>query len=234
MLPVAILTGGLATRLRPISDDTPKALIDVAGRPFILRQIDYLKNQGISRVVLCVGHLGEQVECFVGDGSAHGLEVLYSWDGSKPLGTGGAIRQALPLLGDQFFVLYGDSYLPIDFRIVESNFLVCGKPAMMTVLRNANRWDKSNVEFVDGIVIEYNKRAPRQEMEHIDYGLGVLSACVLENMPTTETFDLADIYHELSLLGHLAGHEVFERFFEIGSHQGLDETIRYFSEEKTA
>ena len=147
--------------------------------------------------------------------------MRYSWDGPRLLGTGGALKQALPLLGEQFFVFYGDSYLPIDFRVVEREFLASGQPALMTVVRNNNQWDKSNVLFRDGCIVEYNKRAPKLEMAHIDYGLGVLSAGVLENAPVNEPFDLADIYHELSVRGALAGHEVFERFYEIGSAEGI-------------
>lgn len=234
MLPVAILAGGLATRLHPITEKIPKALVDVAGKPFVVRQLDYLRRQGITRVVLCISFLGERVEAVVGDGSAFGLEVHYSWDGPHLMGTGGALRQALPLLGEQFFVFYGDSYLPIDFREVEQIFLNSGKPALMTVLRNGNLWDKSNVLFRDGCITEYNKRTPRPEMAHIDYGLGVLSAAVLKDAPVNEPFDLADIYHKLSLQGALAGHEVFERFYEIGSHKGLEETIDYFKKGEKA
>ena len=230
-LPVAILAGGLATRLRPITQEIPKSLVDVAGKPFIVRQLDYLQQQGITHVVLCLGYLGEQVEAVVGDGSAFGLDVCYSWDGPQLLGTGGALKQALPLLGEQFFVYYGDSYLPIDFRVVEREFLAVDKPALMTVLKNDDQWDKSNVLFRDGHIAEYSKQTPLPEMAHIDYGLGVLSASVLANAPINEHFDLADIYHELSVRGLLAGHEVFERFYEIGSHKGLDETIEYFKEE---
>lgn len=234
MLPVAILAGGLAIRLRPITETIPKSLVDVAGKPFVVRQLDYLRHQGVTRVVLCVGYLGEQVEAVVGDGSAYGLEVRYSWDGPTLLGTGGAIKQALPKLGQQFFVFYGDSYLPIDFQAVERDFLSSGKPALMTVLRNTDRWDKSNIEFEDGSIIEYNKGAPRPEMAHIDYGLGVLSAAVFGDAPPNEPLDLADIYHDLSLRGDLAGHEVFERFYEIGSHKGLEETILFFRKENQA
>jgi len=234
MLPVAILSGGLATRLRPITETIPKALVDVGGTPFVVRQLNYLRRQSVTRVVLCIGYLGEQVEAVIGDGSAYGLEVRYSQDGAKLLGTAGAINQALPMLGKQFFVLYGDSYLPIDFQAVERHFQSSGKSALITVLCNADRWDKSNVEFNDGDIIEYNKHAPRPEMTHIDYGLGLLSAPVFKNMPSDEPFDLADVYHELSLRGELAGHEVFERFYEIGSHKGLEETIRFFKEENKA
>ncbi|MEH2470445.1 MurNAc alpha-1-phosphate uridylyltransferase [Nitrobacteraceae bacterium AZCC 2161] len=227
-LPVAILAGGLATRLKPITETIPKALVEVAGQPFILRQLAYLREQGVSRVVLCIGYLGEQVQAVVGDGAACGLSVSYSQDWPNLLGTGGALKQALPLLGSRFLVLYGDSYLPIDFASVEQAFLDSGKPALMTVQRNADQWDKSNVLFADGAIVEYNKRSPTSSMKHIDYGLGALSAQVLADEPTQGTFDLADIYHGLSLSGRLAGYEVQERFYEIGSHKGLSEATDYF------
>ncbi len=227
-LPVAILAGGLATRLRPITEKIPKSLVEVAGKPFIIRQLEYLREQSTTQVVLCLGYLGEQVEAIVANGSAFGINVRYSWDGPQLMGTGGALRQALPLLGEQFFVYYGDSYLPIDFQTVEQDFLASGKPALMTVLKNGDQWDKSNVLFHGGQITEYNKHAPRPEMAHIDYGLGVLTASIFKNIPSNKPFDLADIYHELSVQGMLAGHEVFERFYEIGSHKGLDETIEYF------
>jgi NDP-sugar pyrophosphorylase family protein len=227
-LPVAILAGGLASRLRPITETIPKALVEVAGKPFILRQLDYLRGQGISRVVLCVGFLGEQIEAVVGDGAACGLSVSYSQDWPTLMGTGGALRQALPLLDSRFLVLYGDSYLPIDFASVERAFLNSGKPALMTVQRNADQWDKSNVLFVDNVIVEYNKRAPTPSMRHIDYGLGAISAQVLADENTTGALDLADIYHRLSLSGQLAGYEVHERFYEIGSHKGLAEAADYF------
>lgn len=227
-LPVAILAGGLATRLRPITETIPKALVDVAGQPFILRQLDYLRAQGVSRVVLCVGFLGEQIRNVVGDGTGSGLSVSYSQDWPDLLGTGGALKQALPLLGPQFFVLYGDSYLPIDFAAVERAFLASGKPALMTVQHNGDLWDKSNVLFSNGVIVEYNKRAPTADMAHIDYGLGAISAHIIADQPASGPFDLADIYHRLSLSGQLAGYEVRERFYEIGSHQGLAEAADYF------
>lgn len=230
MLPVAILAGGLATRLRPITETIPKALVEVAGEPFLARQLRYLRGQGIPRVVLCVSYRAEQIEAAVGDGREFGLEVHYSFDGPTLLGTGGALKRALPLLGDRFFVLWGDSFLPVEFRAVEETFKASGKPALMTVLRNANHWDRSNVRYEDGVVIEYNKRAPAPDMAYIDYGLSVLSASVLADYPGGEAFDLADVMHRLSLAGQLAGLEVFERFYEIGSHHGLAETEAYFRE----
>lgn len=227
-LPVAILAGGLATRLRPITETIPKALVEVIGEPFICRQLTYLKAQGVRRVVLCIGYLGDMVQAVVGDGSKFGLEVTYSADGPILLGTGGALKLALPLLDEQFFVLYGDSFLPVEFQPVEQAFFDSKKAALMTVLENGDRWDKSNVLFRDGELLEYNKAAPRPEMSFIDYGLGVLSRHVLDHYPAGQAFDLAEVYHTLSLDNQLAGYQVNERFYEIGSHGGLRETEAFF------
>ena len=232
MLPVVILAGGLATRLRPITETIPKALIEVAGEPFVCRQLGYLHAQGIRRVVLCIGYLGEMIQAVVGDGSKFGLNVSYSPDGPVLLGTGGALKQALHLLGEQFFVLYGDSFLPVDFAPIETAFFESKKTALMTVLKNGDRWDKSNVLFKEGELLEYNKHAPRSEMAYIDYGLGVLTSHALEMYAVGQAFDLAEVYHALSLKGMLAGYEVHERFYEIGSHSGLKETETYFLKEK--
>jgi N-acetyl-alpha-D-muramate 1-phosphate uridylyltransferase len=228
MLPVAILAGGLATRLRPITETIPKALVMVAGEPFICRQLRYLQRQGIQRVVLCIGYLGEMIQSVVGDGSQFGLDVSYSPDGPVLLGTGGALKQALPLLGERFFVLYGDSFLPIEFAPIEHAFFESKKAALMTVLENGNRWDKSNVLYRSGELVEYNKHSPRPEMAYIDYGLAILNARVLETRPDGQAFDLAEVYHALSVGGQLTGYEVHERFYEIGSHVGLKETETYF------
>jgi NDP-sugar pyrophosphorylase family protein len=232
LLPVAILSGGLATRLRPLTETIPKGLVQVAGKPFVAWQLEYLRSQGASRVVLCIGHLGEQLKAAVGDGSAFGLEVSYSWDGPRLLGTGGALKQALSLLGDRFFVFYGDSYLPVDFQSVQRSFLRSGKPALMTVLENHDRWDRSNILFRQGLIVEYNKHNPRLEMMHIDYGLGILSSSLLADCPQDTASDLADIYHSLSVRGGLAGFEVFDRFYEIGSPVGLQETDAFLSRGK--
>lgn len=228
MFPVAILAGGIATRLRPITETIPKALVDVAGKPFIIRQLEYLGAQGVRNVVLCVGYLGEMIQEVVGTGERYGLHVHYSLDGPKLLGTGGALKRALPVLDDCFFVLYGDSYLPLDFSAVQDAYVRSGQPALMTVLKNEDRWDKSNVLFVDGRLIEYNKLAPRLEMAYIDYGLGLVSASVFDTYLTDDPFDLADVYQNLSIKGQLAGLEVHQRFYEIGSHNGLKEAEEYF------
>ena len=231
MLPVAILAGGLATRLRPMTDRVPKALLSIAGRPFIFHQLGLLKNQGIDRVVLCVGHLGEQVEALVGDGRNLGLVIQYSFDGIELLGTGGALKKALPLLGDDFFVLNGDSYLPCSLARIQSAYESAGRPALMTVLRNECRWDKSNVLFENGELIEYDKKSPRFDMRHIDFGLSVLSKHVFSQYRESTAFDLADIYRALSKAGQVAAVEVSERFYEIGSPQGIKDTEEFLAHE---
>ena len=224
MLPVAILAGGLATRLRPITKTIPKALVPVAGRPFIVWQLEYLRDQGVSRVVLCTGYRSSQIEQTVGDGSQFGIEVKYSDDGSTLLGTGGALGKALPLLGAEFFVLYGDVFLPVSFSAVEKAYYDNDLPGLMTVNRNQSQWDISNVIFKNDRVLEYNKTKPRHDMTYIDYGLGVLSKNVVEHYCQEKVFDLANVYEALANARQLAGFEVVERFYEIGSPDGLAQT----------
>jgi|SRR5581483_6877633 len=227
--PVAILAGGLATRMRPATERIPKALIEVAGRPFIEHQLALLRREGVERVVLCVGFLGEMIEASVGDGARFGLSVSYSFDGARLLGTGGALRHALPMLGEQFFVLYGDSYLDIAYAPVQAAYRSSGKPALMTVFRNEGRWDTSNVLFDGQRVVRYDKRHPSAEMKFIDYGLGILSSDVLE-VAKEEAFDLSDLYAALARDGKLAGYEATRRFYEIGTPSGLAEADGHLKE----
>jgi MurNAc alpha-1-phosphate uridylyltransferase len=227
VIAVAILAGGLATRIRSVAGNMPKALLPIAGKPFIDHQLARLREQGCQRVVLCVGHLGELIRAHVGDGSKWKLEVQYSFDGPTLLGTGGALRAALPKLGDTFFVLYGDSYLQCDFAAVERAFLASGKPALMTVLRNENRWDSSNVEFAHGVVLKHDKKSRTSDMRYIDYGLSGLSAEALNGFNGSGAFDLSDLFKQLAEQGKLAGYEVHERFYEIGSPAGIAETNQY-------
>jgi N-acetyl-alpha-D-muramate 1-phosphate uridylyltransferase len=229
VLPVAILAGGLATRLYPISALVPKTLMSVAGRPFIFHQLELLKSQGIERVVLCVGHLGEQVRAAVGDGRALGLSITYSFDGTPLLGTGGAIKQALPLLGEHFFVLYGDAYLPCSFGAVQAAYEASRQPALMTVVRNENRWDRSNAIFDGDAVLDYDKQSARGDLSHIDFGVSVLRSTVFAPYAGRRYIDLAEICGTLSRQGLLAGFEVSQRFYEIGSLQGMRETDAYLS-----
>lgn len=222
-LPVAILAGGMATRLRPITEKIPKLLVEVAGEPFFSHQLRLLKQQGLTRIVLCVGYLGEMIVEQYGDGSKWGMQIDYSFDGPKLLGTGGAIIHALPKLGDAFYVLYGDSYLPIDYREVGHSFLASGKQGLMTVFENHERFDTSNVWFDAGQIRLYDKKNKVPQMHHIDYGLGLLRASALAGCPHEAVVDLADVYKQLVGRGELAGLEIKQRFYEIGSHAGLNE-----------
>lgn len=226
MLPIAILAGGLATRLRPATEKIPKALIDINGEPFISHQLRLLKDAGLGRVVLCIGHLGDSIRDFVGDGSRFGLDVDYSPDGRELRGTAGAIRNALPLLGERFFVLYGDSYLPCDYKAVERTFLASGQPGLMTVFRNRNQWETSNVEFSGGRIVAYDKKAITPRMEYVDYGLSVFERSALGGSQAT---DLTAVFQELIAGGKLAGFEVGERFYEVGSWNGIQALRAYLA-----
>jgi NDP-sugar pyrophosphorylase family protein len=221
-IPVAILAGGLATRLRPITEKTPKSLVPVAGRPFLAHQLEMLHARGIRRVVLCIGHLGEMIQRDFGD-EAFGVKLDYSFDGEKLLGTGGAIKRALPKLGREFFVLYGDSYLPVQYAPVAETFHRSGKLGLMTVYRNEGKYDASNVVFRDGEIMVYDKKAKLPEMRHIDYGLSLFKSSVFAAYPAEEKFDLAEVMGKLVREKQLAGYEVPERFYEMGSPAGLAE-----------
>ena len=225
--PVAILAGGLATRMRPQTETVPKALLEVAGEPFIAHQLRLLKREGVETVVLCLGYLGEQVVEFVGDGSRFGLEIRASFDGPVLLGTGGALKRALPLLGKTFFVLYGDSYLDVPMGDVWARFRESAQPALMTVYRNEGRWDTSNVVYDGTRVAYYSKKDRRPEMAYIDFGLGLLSADLFDAFPADQAFDLAEVYTGLAASGRLAGWESRRRFYEIGTPEGLADTDRF-------
>jgi NDP-sugar pyrophosphorylase family protein len=221
-IPVAILAGGLATRLRPITEKIPKSLVPVAGKPFLAHQLEMLHAQGIRRAVLCIGFLGEMIQREFGS-EAHRIQLEYSFDGEKLLGTGGAIKRALPKLGGEFFILYGDSYLPVPYAPVAEFFHRSGKPGLMTVYRNEGKYDTSNVVFADGEIKIYDKKQKPPEMRHIDYGLSLFKPSVFEAYPADEKFDLAEVMGELVREKQLAGYEVPERFYEMGSPEGLAE-----------
>jgi len=227
--PVAILAGGLATRLRPLTETIPKALVEINGRPFIAWQLDWLRDQGAAHVVVCAGYRGEQIEDVVGNGAAWGLRVDWLYDGPTLLGTAGALKRALPLLGGPFFVLYGDSYLPTPWRPVQDTFDASGKLALMTVFRNAGAFDRSNVEFADGEIIVYDKKHTTPRMQHIDYGLGLFAPAAFDSVPEGEVADLAKLYSDLLARGELAAYEVHERFYEIGSFEGIEATSAHLA-----
>ena len=222
-LPVALLAGGLATRLRPITEKVQKLLVEVAGEPFFSHQIRLLKKAGLTRLVLCVGYLGEKIVEQYGDGSKWGLQIEYSFDGPTLLGTGGALIQALPMLGEAFYVLYGDSYLPIDYLAVQKYFQESGRLGLMTVYENHERYDASNVWFEAGEIKRYDKKNKVPQMKYIDYGLGLFRADAFAHYPRNAVVDLATVQTELCQKGQLAGFEIKERFYEIGSHAGLEE-----------
>lgn len=221
--PVAILAGGLATRLRPITEKVPKLLVEVAGEPFFSHQIRLLKAAGLTHLVLCVGYLGEKIVDLYGDGAKWGVKIEYAFDGPKLLGTGGALIAALPKLGDAFYVLYGDSYLPVDYHAVGEAFRRSGQLGLMTVYENHGRYDTSNVWFENGAIKVYDKKNRLPQMQYIDYGLGVFRAAAFDGFPRDAVVDLAEVQKSLVERDQLAGYEIKQRFYEIGSHEGLQE-----------
>jgi NDP-sugar pyrophosphorylase family protein len=224
-----ILAGGVASRLGKQSGDLPKNLVPVAGRPFADHQLTWLAEQRVSDVVYCIGYRGDQIRDYVGDGERWGLQVTYVDEGSDLRGTGGALRLAYDagVLRESYAVLYGDSYLRLDLPDVHEAFRASGLPALMTVLRNEGRWDKSNADFDGTRVTAYSKVAG--DFEWIDYGLSILTPDVAGEIPNDEPVDLAEVFTRLSGEGRLAGLEVSDRFYEIGSPQGLAELERFLT-----
>lgn len=219
---VCILAGGLGTRLGARVADTPKALIEVAGEPFLLHQLRLLARHGAAEVVLCVGYRGEQVERRIGR-EQFGIRIEYSYDAPGLDGTLGAVRRALPLLSEAFLVLYGDTYLRLDYAAAAEAWQASGLLGLMTVFRNDGRWDRSNADYDNGRVLAYDKAAPTPQMRWIDYGLGGLQARALR-LVGPEVRDLAALYRHLAAVGELYGYEARERFYEIGTPEALAET----------
>jgi NDP-sugar pyrophosphorylase family protein len=233
-----ILAGGLATRMRPYTDKIPKAMLPVAGRPFIDHQLEWLARTGVTRAVLSIGYRGDMLREHVGDGGRFGLSVSYVDEGSQLRGTAGALRLALSegALEEAFLITWGDSFLPVDFAEVWATFRTRGQPALMTVFRNEGRWDKSNVIFDGERVVLYDKKnetRPAADFAYIDYGLMALERRLIErDVPPQGVSDLATLFHALSLRGELAGLEIHERFHEIGSPEGLKELEQWLSERR--
>lgn len=222
---MCVLAGGLGTRLGERVRDTPKPLIEVAGEPFLVHQLRLLSRHGVGRVVLCVGYLGERIEEQIGS-QRFGVDIAYSYDAPGLDGTLGAVRRASDLLGERFLVLYGDTYLQIDYADVARAWHASGLPALMTVLHNEGRWDTSNVLYERGLVKAYDKSAPTPQMQWIDYGLGGLTSQALKDADPGER-DLAGLYRRLAAGGMLFGYEAEERFYEIGTPQALSETDEF-------
>ena len=205
----------------------------VLGRPFVDWQLRLIAANGIDRLTLCIGYSGNALQSYVGDGSRYGMMIRWVSEGDDLLGTGGAIRLAHEqgALDDVFFVLYGDSYLPIDMHRVAGAWETSELPALMTVLRNDGQWDRSNVVYANGRVLLYDKgrsEAQPHDMHWIDYGLSVLTReAVVESIPRGAVVDLADVLKSLSLAGRLAGLEISDRFYEAGSPQGLKDLENY-------
>ena len=230
-----ILAGGRATRMRPLTDQIPKALIPAGGRPFVDHQLGWLAGHGVTDVVMCIGYRGDAIRAHLGgdDGPRHGLRIRFVDEGDDLRGTAGALRLALDagVLDESFLVTYGDSFLPIAFGDVFRAHAGAGKPALMTVFRNDGRWDTSNVIFDGRMVTLYDKERrtrPASDFTFIDYGLSALSRQVVaDELPLGARADLAALFHELSVRGSLAGLEVAQRFYEIGSPAGLEDFERW-------
>ncbi len=229
-----ILAGGLGTRMRPLTDHCPKTLLPVRGRPFAYHQLHWLAAQGVTEVVYAIGHQGQMIRRYWDSEPQPVGWIRYVDEGETLRGTGGALRLALEqgVLQESFLVIYGDSFLPIVFAPVWNAFLESGKPALMTVLRNEGRWDRSNAVYEDGRVVLYDKQGGAA-MQYIDYGLSAMRRAVLEGV-TAEKFDLADLFRDLSLQGKLAGFRVAERFYEVGSPAGLLALEAYLEARETA
>jgi MurNAc alpha-1-phosphate uridylyltransferase len=227
LFPVALIAGGLATRLRPLTETIPKSLVEINGEPFISHQLKLLHHHGIREVVMCVGYLGEMIEAMVHDGRQFGMRIQYSYDGKSLLGTAGTLKKALPLLQEDFFVLYGDSYLPCPYQAIQNAFVESGKQALMTVFKNEGLWDKSNVVFENQKILIYDKNQQIPSMHHIDYGLGVFNKAAFDNIPDNVPFDLALLYQRFLNENNLAAFEVKERFYEVGSFSGIKELEQF-------
>lgn len=216
-----------------MTETVPKSLISVAGNPFIIHQLKYLKSLSLEKILICIGYLGELIQSLIGDGKCMGLEISYLSDGEKPLGTGGAIKQALKthmeLLENGFFVLYGDSFLPINFVEISNVFKLSNESALMTVYKNSNKWDISNVRFINEKYIEYNKMHPSKNMAYIDYGLSLFMPSAFKDIEEN-VFDLSFVCQKHSQNNQLMGYKVYDDFYEIGSREGLIRTENYLRE----
>lgn len=229
-----ILAGGKGTRMKPATDELPKSLIEVLGRPFAEWQLEWLRGQGVARVVFAIGHQGAKIRDALGDGGRHGLAIAYSDEGAQALGTAGAVRLACDggLMDERFFVLYGDSYLTVDVARVWRAADELGAP-LLCVFRNDGRWDASNADFADGRVTRFEKGLADPAaagLRYIDYGLAVLDrATVAAEVPAGGRSDLARVYQKLAAAGRLSGFEAPMRFHEIGSPAGLAALVRHLS-----
>jgi N-acetyl-alpha-D-muramate 1-phosphate uridylyltransferase len=228
---VVILAGGLATRLGELSLNTPKSMIPIEGKPFLEYQIDLLKHQGFREILLCVGHLGEMIEAYFGRGDRLGVDLTYSWE-PVPLGTGGALKNAESLLQEEFILLYGDSFLPIDYATAIKNFRLFNKLATMVVYKNFNKYDKSNVVVNEQRILIYAKNVEHPEMYFIDAGLTLYKKEVVDLLLQGQKVDLGLMIQKLVFMGELFAWEINQRFYEIGSLKGLEDFQSYVKKHK--
>ena len=227
---VAILAGGMSTRLMPLTKETPKSLVQIRGKPFLEYQLAFLRKGGAEDIVLCIGYLGEQIERYFGDGMKFGVNIKYSYETEQLLGTAGALKNAERLLEDEFFVLYGDSYLFLDFAVIMFYFKRSDKLGLMTVYKNYGCYDTSNVVIEGNFVKKYSKNAKTEEMIYIDYGASILRKKALELVPRNQVYSLEELFAEMIKRGELLAYEVDKRFYQIGSPEGLEEFEKYISQ----
>jgi len=223
---VVILAGGLATRLGNLTRNQPKSMVKVWGKPFLEYQLEVLRRGGIEDIILCIGHMGEQIERHFGNGSKYGVNIEYSTE-DKLLGTAGALKKAEALLNGRFFTMYGDSYLFLDFSLVMSYFESRNKLALMTVYKNYDRYDKSNTIVEEGLVKKFSKKERTRDMVYIEYGANIFKKEALEMIPENQFYSLDDFFPSLIKMEELLAFEVKERFYELGSPQGFEEFKTY-------
>jgi len=225
-LQMVILAGGLGTRLKPLTDRIPKSLIPVDGRPFLEHQLELFNRSGIRDIILCVGHLGDRIKRYFGDGSRFGLDIQYSEERGALLGTAGAVRNAEELLAEEFFLTYGDSYLLLDYQAVMDWFLNRDRLGLMVVYRNRDQLERSNVVIEDEFVTVYDKAGHTPGMQYINYGVSVLRKEAISLIPRDRPVSQEEFYQMLIERKQLLAIETPQRFYEIGSQPGLEEFRR--------
>jgi len=222
MTQAVILAGGLATRMRPRTLTVPKILLEVAGRPFVDWQLEILAKCKYQRVLFCVAHLASAVREYVGDGARYGLSVAYADDGEKLLGTGGALRAAAAELEDTFLVTYGDSYLPFDYAAPLAALRAHDDcDGVMSVFKNDRQWDASNVKTDGTWILAYEKGTADPAFDHIDYGAIALRRTAVLELPAGAPSGLDELQARLAARRRLRAYVARERFYEIGSPDGL-------------
>ncbi len=225
---IAILAGGLSTRLYPITKKIPKSMVKINGRPFFEYQIDLCKKNGIEEIVLCVGHLWEQIRNHFGDGSRFGIKIIYSVENER-LDTGGALKNALPHLDERFFVMYGDSYLDVDWQEIADFHEKSDALGLMTTYQNNWQIEPSRVLLTpNGYVAEFNKENPRPEMKFLEYGLNILPKFII-NKIAEKSFPISRYFDLFIEKKQLISFESKKRFYEIGCREGKEAFKKYIS-----